>query len=215
MWASLPFIACYRKISCNRWFSKSQEFYTPDTENIMMGSVFTDLIEMLESRYGIATTQKIIDRANLKNGGAFTRVGYYSRTELELLLESLIQEFGGSEKEWLYTLGYYMAQMHSERNPGFYTEVKDFFTFLLRLNELTEARVATLYPNATLPTFAAKLIDKDTIEFLYTSPNRLGDLTTGWVTGNADHYGEKVKIEQNKLSADGSRILFIIRRTGG
>lgn len=177
-----------------------------------MGSLFTDLIDMLESLYGIARTQEIVDRANLENKGAFSAVGYYSRPDLESLLQSMTAELGGSEKEWLFKLGMYMSKAHILRNPQFYREVNTLYDFLLRANDMVRAKILTLYPDVEIPTFSVKIIDDNTLELIYDSPNRLGDLVLGWVSGKAQYFGEKVGISPSSLVADGSKVLFIIKR---
>lgn len=177
-----------------------------------MGFLFTDLMNMLENRYGIVRTQKIVDDARLENKGAFTAVGYYKRSDLERMLRSMIAELGGTEKEWLYELGMYMAESHIRRNPELYVEVRSVYDFLLRVNSIAQARVSMLYPNVELPTYEARIIGDNTLELLYSSPNRLGDLTVGWVSGKARQFGEKIEISQFPLSEDGSKIRFIIKR---
>lgn len=178
----------------------------------MMGFLFTDLMNMLESRYGIVRTQIIVDNARLDNKGAFTAVGYYKRSDLERLLGSMMAELGGSEKEWLFELGMYMAESHIRNNPDLYVEVRSVYDFLLRVNSITQAKVSMLYPKVEIPTYAARLIGDNTLELIYSSPNRLGDLTIGWLKGNAKHFGEKIEISQVPLAADGSKIRFIVKR---
>lgn len=177
-----------------------------------MGFLFTDLMNMLESRYGVVRTQKIVDQARLENKGAFTTVGYYCRTDLERLIQSMIVELGGDEKEWMFELGMYMAESHIRKNPELYVGVRSIYDFLLRVNSLTQAKVSVLYPKVEIPTYAARIINEDTLELIYSSPNRLGDLTVGWLKGKAKHFGEKIEISQFPLAEDGSKIRFIIKR---
>ena len=60
----------------------------------MKGIVFTEFMEMVDTEFGIQTTENIIAKSNLANGGAYTSVGTYPHSELVTLVVNL-----GKEKE--------------------------------------------------------------------------------------------------------------------
>src|SRR5688572_20439814 len=46
------------------------------------GIVFTEFMEMVESSFGLAVTQKILDHSNVPSKGVYTSVGTYDDQEL-------------------------------------------------------------------------------------------------------------------------------------
>ncbi len=54
----------------------------------MKGIVFTEFIEMVESKFGFDMMDDIIESANLPSGGIYTAVGTYDHTEMvQLVIE--------------------------------------------------------------------------------------------------------------------------------
>jgi hypothetical protein len=55
----------------------------------MKGVVFTEFLEMVEGRFGLAMADRIIEAAQLPSSGAYTAVGTYDYTEMVHLVNAL------------------------------------------------------------------------------------------------------------------------------
>ena len=178
----------------------------------MMGSLFTDFLEMLEEKLGFYTAEEVINQAGLKNGGAFTAVGYYTRQEMDQLVQSLSEKIGCSNEQVYYHFGVYLPARMTKRFPGFYASTPNLFLFLQKIGGLLEADTAKLYPREQAPLLSANIVNADKIEFLYDSKNCLGSMIEGCIVGHARYYNEEVKITRSELSEDGSKVLFVVER---
>lgn len=178
----------------------------------MMGFLFTELIEMSEKRYGLQFIEEVLANAGLTNEGAFTTVGYYTRHDMELLLNSLAQGLGKSKSIVYQELGIHLTNTLIRRRPEFYSSIPDLFTFLKRFGTLVKTETAKLYPDAPCPLISANLINRHKLELLYQSPNRAGDLIEGCILGHADYYAEPISVTRTNLNPDGSKVLFLVER---
>ena len=60
----------------------------------MKGIVFTELLELVEEKFGYETVDQIISAANLENDGAFTAIGTYDHNDLLKMVVALSQQVG-------------------------------------------------------------------------------------------------------------------------
>ena len=75
----------------------------------MLGMVFTELIEMVESRFSPALADSVLRAVPLSNDGAYTAVGYYPHEEILALVGELSQRTGITEAERLVIKRWYEA----------------------------------------------------------------------------------------------------------
>ena len=97
----------------------------------MMGFLFTELIEMSEKRYGLQFIEEVLANAGLTNEGAFTTVGYYTRHDMELLLNSLAQGLGKSKSIVYQELGIHLTNTQTLLSGAGRNFIHPYQTFLL------------------------------------------------------------------------------------
>ena len=74
----------------------------------MKGVVFTEFLEMVESKFGLETVDNIIENSNLPSEGIYTSVGTYSFNEMVSLITSLSTEVKTPVGDLIYAFGLFL-----------------------------------------------------------------------------------------------------------
>jgi hypothetical protein len=160
----------------------------------MLGVVFTEFLHMLEAAPGGVAPERIIERAGLSHGGAYTAVGSYPPAELERLLTALAEETGRSRAQLLEGFGEYLFGRLADGHPQLLAERPSLFDLLGHLDDTIHPQVQQLYPQAELPRF--RVLERDARKLLlrYDSPRRMESLAVGLIRGAAARYGVDVSV---------------------
>jgi len=177
----------------------------------MKGVVFTEFLEMVESKFSADMVDDIIAGANLPDGGAYTAVGTYPHAELGRLVAQLSKMTGLRIPELLKTYGRYLFGRFYLGFPQFFAEAHESFEFLERIEKFIHVEVRKLYPDAELPTFETLRLAPDHLRMIYRSPRCLGDFAQGLMEACFDHFKEKVEIVRGDES-DGAIVRFDLQR---
>jgi hypothetical protein len=179
----------------------------------MKGIVFSEFMEMVETRFSPEIADEIIESSELPSGGMYTAVGTYDHAEILALVTRLGELTGTPPPELVRTFGRYLFGRFHILYPKFFRGVENSFDFLSRLEEHVHTEVLKLYPDAELPTFEARRVGDDDLELRYKSRRPLAELALGLMQGCADHYGERVEIERTDLPRpDCTEVHFTLRR---
>ena len=178
----------------------------------MKGVVFTEFIEMVEQKFGFEVSDKIISNANLASDGVYTSVGTYPESEMISLLTNLEKEVNIEIPVLLNTFGYYLFGRFSVLYPHFFVEKKSAFEFLKTIQDYIHVEVLKLYPDAKLPTIQVNICNETTMELIYNSERKLGQLALGLIKGCAEYFNEKIKIDLEPIEKDGSKIKFVLTK---
>ena len=180
----------------------------------MKGVVFTEFMEMMDSRFGPELTERVLEAAHLPSGGIYTAVGTYDHTELLALVVQLSRETGLPGAQLVREFGHYLFGRFVKSYPRFFENVHSAFDFLEQVDNHVHVEVLKLYPGAELPSFRNERHDDRHMVFDYRSSRPLGDLAEGLIVGCVDHYGERVRIERTPLVAEGggTAIRFLLTR---
>ncbi len=71
----------------------------------MKGMIFTEFLEMVEERFGLATVERILGQAAPENEGAYTSVGNYHHGEMVRLVVALSETSDIPADELLQVFG--------------------------------------------------------------------------------------------------------------
>jgi hypothetical protein len=178
----------------------------------MKGLIFTELLEMVEEMLGYGAVNEIIDQANLESQGVYTSVGTYPESELYQLLEVINSKTGISIPTLVHTYGKYLFSKFSVHYKHFFNENTDAFHFLERIEGTIHVEVLKLYPDALLPRIDTERIDQNTMIMKYYSPRKLSELAKGLIEGCADHFDEKILIEEINNEQDGQEVWIKISK---
>lgn len=178
----------------------------------MKGMVFTEFLEMVESRWSYGLVDRILEEAHLPSRGAYTSVGTYDHAELWSLLSQLSRATHEPVPELLKALGAWLMQRFEQTHPAFFA-APDLFDFLACVDGVIHAEVRKLYPDAELP--HVELVERtpDRLLLVYRSPRHFGDLAEGLIAGAARRYGEAVRIVRTTVpQAAGAQVRFAVER---
>lgn len=178
----------------------------------MKGMVFTELLEMIEDKWGSVALQKVIDGANLPNNGAYTSVGTYPHGEAVAIVQSLSAYTGIAADGLLEAFGYHLFGRLAAGFPNLLATVSDPFEVLLNIEQLIHVEVKKLYPDARPPMFHGKLLDSGKLEMVYESSRGMGSLAVGLMKGCGDFFKQPLKVEIKESNSDGTIVTFILEK---
>lgn len=176
----------------------------------MKGIVFTELIDMVEARFSPLLADRMIARAGVGHGGAYTSVGTYDHAEMARLVQALSDETGQPVAALLRAFGEHMSDRFRGRFPRFFEASPTLFDFLASIDSVIHVEVRKLYHDAELPSFVVERRSPEAMTLLYRSSRHLEDLAEGLMRGCAAHYREAVDIARESVAGAATR--FTITR---
>jgi hypothetical protein len=165
----------------------------------MKGVVFTEFMEMVESRMGLDMLDRIITEAALPNDGAYTSVGTYDHAEMVRLVTALSNATGLSTPQLIFIFGEQLFQRFSVSYPALFSDVHNAFDFLSRIDGVIHVEVRKLYPDAELPKLECERPSPNELTILYISPRGFGDLAAGLIAGCIKHFDERISVTRTDL----------------
>ena len=181
----------------------------------MKGIVFTEFLEMVESKFSPELADSIIDGAQLPSGGAYTTVGTYDHSEMIKLVSCLSKETGISTAELMQSFGIYMFERFYVLFPKYFDGVDSSFRFLELIEDYIHVEVRKLYPEAELPSFDCDTSQPGRLCLTYQSNRPFAALAEGLIRGCIAHFREAADIQVEDLSnGKGTAARFVITRRG-
>jgi hypothetical protein len=187
----------------------------------MKGMVFTEMMEMVETKWSLDMVDAIIARSHVASGGAYTAVGTYPHEELLALVTALSVETGIPPADLVRTFGQHLFGRFALAYPRFFKGAQDSFQFLSGIEDVIHSEVRKLYPDAELPTFEvdASHIGNhqpgDSLALTYYSEHPFADLAQGLIEGCVTHFGEAVEVRREAVTGQpGAQARFTLTRLG-
>lgn len=178
----------------------------------MKGIVFTELLEMVEDRFGFELADRVISEVDLPSNGVYTAVGTYDFSELVTILVKLSELTGLSTGELQRAYGNHLFTRFSTLYHHFFADATDAFSFLSKIENYIHVEVRKLYPDAELPSFDIKQADPYTLEMVYSSERGMADFAHGLIEGCLTHFGEEIKIDRTDLNQQKTQSQFVLTR---
>jgi hypothetical protein len=179
----------------------------------MKGIVFTEFLEMVETRFGADMADRVIDASQLANGGAYTSVGTYDHAELLRMVGCLSRETGTGGGDLVKAFGEYLIERFGKIYPQFFAGVSSTFEFLPMVESHIHVEVKKLYPEADLPRLDCRREGEDVLVVEYSSQKPFADLAEGMIAGSGRHFGERLQIEREDMQSEaGHASRFVVRR---
>ena len=161
----------------------------------MKGIVFTELLDMVEAKFGHKTLQNTIKNANLPHNGIYVAGGYYPFEELAGIVVSLSKETKIPMPDLLFAYGHHLFSVLIKGYPQFAEGKKNPLEFMESIDNYIHVEVRKLYPDAELPHFHVEHKDEEKIILIYDSPRRLENLAHGLMMGCSDYYKQPLDIQ--------------------
>lgn len=178
----------------------------------MKGVVFTEFLDMVEDKFGYQLVDTIIEEANLPSGGAYTSVGTYPHQEMVALVMGLHKHTQVPVSDLLKTYGKHLFGIFSKSYGHFFQDVQSAFAMLESIENYIHVEVKKLYPDAELPSFKTKRLEKNLLEMIYYSDRKMADLAEGLIESTFEHFNETVIIQKEILENDGQVVRFLLKK---
>ncbi len=177
----------------------------------MKGIVFTEFMEMVESQFGYAMVDQIIEDSKLPSGGIYTSIGTYDHSEIVALLMNLSKRTEIEPPVLLKAFGKYLFDTFLKTYPHFFEEANNSIDFLQSIDNYIHVEVLKLYPDAKLPTFTTDVQDDGSLVMTYFSERKMSALAEGLIEKSIAHYQDPMSMTKELLEEDGSVVKFVIK----
>lgn len=179
----------------------------------MKGVVFTEFMELVEANWGIDMVDDLLDAVDPPSGGAYTSVATYDFQELIDLVTELSKQTESPVPDLVFAFGQYLADSFSKKFTLFFSESKNTFELLKKIDDHIHVEVRKLYPDAELPKFSYDELSGNRLLLRYESKRHLADLAHGLMVGAAKYYDEEIVVERTSLNTEDMAIEeFIVSR---
>lgn len=165
----------------------------------MKGVVFTEFLEMVESKMGLETADRIIEECDLPSGGVYTSLGTYDHQEMVQMVVRLSQISNTPVPDLLKIFGHHLLGRFVVGYPVFFAEATGSFDVLSRIEDYIHVEVRKLYPDAELPTFQVDKPGPEQLHLTYRSSRPFADLAEGLIKGCIEHFKENIAIQRFDL----------------
>lgn len=160
----------------------------------MKGIVFTELMDMVDDKFGPEMMDHVFDECELESEGAYTAVGTYDYKELLEIVNALSKRTQIPAKALVYTYGHYLFGRFNMLMPQFFEKPESTFEFLESVHGYIHVEVKKLYPDAKLPDFTTERTAPNILIMTYKSNCPFSDFAHGLMQGCIDFYNEDITI---------------------
>jgi hypothetical protein len=177
---------------------------------MMKGIIFTEFLEMVESKFGLAIVDSIIENSDLPSEGIYTSVGTYDFNEMISLITNLSSTVEIEINTLIYTFGLFLFTSLGKAHPEVIKSYSNPIGLLYSIEDHIHVHVKKLYPDAELPTF--KILEKtDTsLSMVYVSSRGLYRLAHGLIEKCFEYFNGTAVVTYELLKEDGTEVKFDI-----
>ncbi len=179
----------------------------------MKGIVFTEFLNLVETKFGLETVDEIITNSQLDSGGVYTAVGTYNFSEMLELLNHLSKKTKLTKDDLLYAFAEHFFMVIKRDYPKLINSYTNPITMLASIENHIHIEVLKLYPDAELPTFNVTNQTNTSLTLIYTSNRALHAFALGLMHQTFKHFNTKANISEDHLTKDGAKVKFTISLT--
>jgi hypothetical protein len=178
----------------------------------MKGIIFTEFLDLVETKFGFEMVDKIIEASDLESDGAYTTVGTYEFSEMLQLLQHLSTNTNISIDDLLLVYAEHFFGVIEKNYPDFLKMYSDPIELLASIENHIHVEVIKIYPDAELPTF--ELLEKtdDSLIMIYKSTRAMHHFGLGLMNKTFEHFNSTATIIMEKIKEDGTEVKFIINK---
>ena len=178
----------------------------------MKGIIFTEFLDLVEEKFGLAMVDKIITQSELDSGGAYTSVGTYEFNEMLQLISNLSQNTDIAVDDILMVYSEHPFKALIKAHPKLVEHYKDPMSLLATIENHIHVEVQKIYPDAQLPTFVLEERTDTKMVMVYKSDKALYMLGKGLMIETFKLFNVSANIEFEKLNEQGSEVRFFINK---
>lgn len=178
----------------------------------MKGIVFTEFLDLVESKFGLEMVDKIILQSELESNGSYTSIGTYKFSEMLQLLQNLNKNTGIAIDDLLLIYGEHFFSVIKKSYPGLLATYKDPIEMLSSIEDHIHVEVQKIYPDAELPTFTIEEKTDDSLIMIYKSSRAMYNFGLGLMNKTFEHFNSTASIVIEKIKKDGTEVKFLINK---
>ncbi|GGI56178.1 heme NO-binding domain-containing protein [Winogradskyella haliclonae] len=178
----------------------------------MKGIVFTEFLDLVEDKFGLATVQEIIDQTELSTGGSYTAVGTYPFSEMLGLLKALSAKTSISIDDLLKVYAEHFFGVLVESYPQLIESYKDPIEMLSSIENHIHIEVRKIYSDAELPSFETLEKTNNKLIMIYRSSRAMYSFGLGLMHKTFESFDSKATILVEKIKDDGTEVKFSITK---
>ncbi len=178
----------------------------------MLGVVFTEFFEMVESKFGYDMVDDLIEMSTSESNGVYTAIGAYPHEEIVEHVINLHKKTEVPIADLLRAFGGYLHSTFATNYSGFFKAADNSFDFLESIEKYIHVEVKKLYPNAQLPSFSSEREGDKVIKLHYESERSMGHLAYGLIEKTMEFYKEPAEVIMENVTEDGSKVTFTITK---
>lgn len=178
----------------------------------MKGIIFTQFMEMVEEKWGLAMLDELINEAKDPIDGAYNQVDTYDHGQLVNLVIALHKKTKVPVNELLEAYGKYLFGALAKGYPALVQHINNTFDMLESIESVIHTEVRKLYPEANPPRFDSVRINEHQLKLTYRSHRSMADVAQGLMYGCAAHFNEKIEVKQMSADSDGQKVEFLIEK---
>ncbi|NRD19198.1 heme NO-binding domain-containing protein [Winogradskyella eckloniae] len=178
----------------------------------MKGIIFTEFLDLVEEKFGLAMVDEIINQSNLESNGVYTSVGTYEFSEMLQLISHLSENTSISVDDLLLVYSEHLFKALIKSHPNLVEHYKDPLNLLASIENHIHIEVQKIYPEAQLPTFVLEEKTNDKLVMVYKSEKALYMLGKGLMLETFKLFKTPVDIKFEKLNDAGSEVRFFIEK---
>jgi Haem-NO-binding len=176
----------------------------------MKGIVFSEFIEMVDEKFSIEISQRLLDEVDLPSGGAYTSIGAYDPQEMVDMVSKLSEISSLPVPELLKEFGRHLLHRFADTFPVFFDGMNSAFDFLPQVDGYVHVEVKKLYSDAELPSFSCVSPEPGRLEMTYRSVRNLPDLAEGMILGVIEHFHESLEVTRESIPGESPAERFIV-----
>jgi hypothetical protein len=177
----------------------------------MKGVVFTEFLELVESKYGMEVADDVQTKGNPCDTG-FTSVGTYDHKILISLVVELSRSIGKTPQKIVYEFGKHLFHRFRETYPDPVRGSANTWDFLRSVEDVIHDEVRKLYPDAELPSFRFPPAEDGSFQIEYVSARPFADLAAGLIDACIEYFGDDLTAERIDLAGEpGTHAIFRLR----
>ena len=178
----------------------------------MKGFIFTEFLELVEEKFGLAMVDKIIQQSDLKSAGIYTSIGTYEFGEMLQLLTHLSENTEIEIDDLLLVYSEHLFVVLTKTYPDLIKSFTNPMDLLSSIENHVHVEVLKIYPDAQLPTFILEKRTEDKIIMLYKSDRALYTLGKGLMLETFKLFNVPVVVDYEKLNEKGTEVRFFVQK---
>lgn len=178
----------------------------------MKGIVFTEFLDLVETKFGLQMVDDIITLSNLESGGSYTAIGTYDFAEMQQLITHLSNKTGIDIGDLLQLYGEHFFSIIEKSYPAMLALYSDPIDMLASIENHIHVEVRKIYHDAELPTFEVQEQTDNYLKMNYTSSRAMYRFGLGLMKGTFKYFNKKSTIEYQLIKDDGTEVEFEITK---